>query len=445
MNNQLQEKERRGARWIATMPADYKLGLIKAHCTLHGRIGWQGLTANEYRDEGAYLVTGTDFKDGVVDWTTCFHITEKRYNEDANIHIHEGDLLITKDGTIGKVAIAKNCPQQVSLNSGIMLIKNKTKRYLSEFLRYVLLSDVFWNWYNSNQRGNSTIKHLYQEQFSFFIFPNPPIQKQKKIVAYLDEKIGAVDALIANLNSQIDELERCQLSTITEAVTRGISVNEPLRDSGIKWEGSVPQSWRRIRIKDHTYLKGRIGWQGLKHEDFIESGPYCITGTDFNPDASINWETCYHVSEKRYMMDSAIQVRNGDLLITKDGTVGKLAFVENLPDKACLNSHLLIIRVVDGAYDIRFLFYVLKSKLLRDYLDIEKNGTVMDSLTQEMFGNFSFYIPDISTQKEIAAYLDKRCASINDMIAIKQQKIDELKRYRASLIYECVTGKKEVG
>lgn len=206
--------------WIGRIPSHYKVVKIKHLCRLKGRIGWQGLKTNDYVDVGPYLITGTDFEKGYVNWKTCVHITESRYIEDENIHIYEDDLLITKDGTIGKLAIVKKSPEKVSLNSGVLLIRSNQKfEYDTKYLYYTLLSEIFWKWYNLNQTGNSTIKHLYQEQFYDFSFPLPPIEEQKEIVTYLDDKCNEIDNLINNKQEILKELELYKQSLIFEYVT----------------------------------------------------------------------------------------------------------------------------------------------------------------------------------------------------------------------------------
>lgn len=211
--------------WIGKIPNTWNIGVIKYDFTLHGRIGWQGLTTNDYKDEGPYLITGTDFSDSKVNWNTCVHITNKRFNEDSNIHVRENDLLITKDGTIGKLAIAKNCPEKVSLNSGIMMIKTKTKKCLTSYLYYVLMSDVFWNWYYFSQRGNATIKHLYQEQFEYFKYPLPSIEEQISIVDYLNKKVKTIDNLIEIKIKKKQEYLKLKESLIYECVNNKKEVN----------------------------------------------------------------------------------------------------------------------------------------------------------------------------------------------------------------------------
>lgn len=206
-------------KWAPLINSKFRIGLIKSDFKLRGRIGWQGLTVQDYVEEGPYLVTGTDFINGSINWNTCVHITEKRYAEDVNIHVKNGDLLITKDGTIGKIAVVTNAPEKVSLNSGIMLIKPKTSRCNSMFLKYVLMSNIFWDWYNFTQRGNATIKHLYQEQFSYFKYPLPSTYEQQEIVNYLDEYIEKIEKLEKIKKMKIEELNKYKNSLIYECVT----------------------------------------------------------------------------------------------------------------------------------------------------------------------------------------------------------------------------------
>lgn len=118
---------------------------------------------------------------------------------------------------------------------------------------------------------------------------------------------------------------------------------EQMKPSGIDWIGEIPCSWNIKRIKYLAQLKGRIGWQGLTSDEYTDVGPFLITGVDFS-NGGINWENCVHITEERWAEAPEIHIKNGDLLITKDGTVGKVAIVENLQGKASLNSGVLLIK-----------------------------------------------------------------------------------------------------
>ena len=135
-------------------------------------------------------------------------------------------------------------------------------------------------------------------------------------------------------------VERPNSFFCTEAVTKGLDPNAPMKDSGVEWIGQIPEKWEIEKIKYISKLKGRIGWQGLTSSEYMEEGPYLITGTDFI-DGKINWKTCTHISNERWEQAAEIKIKNGDLLITKDGSVGKVAIVDNLTEKASLNSGVL--------------------------------------------------------------------------------------------------------
>ncbi|WP_428971229.1 MULTISPECIES: restriction endonuclease subunit S [Staphylococcus] len=209
-----------GIEWIGSIPSNWRVRKIKHDFSLKGRIGWQGLNSKEYQAAGPYLITGTDFKKGIINWNSCVRISEARFEEAPEIHIKENDLLITKDGTIGKVSLAINVPKKVSLNSGVLLVREKFKNSINKnFMYYNLLSNMFWNWYNSNDQGASTIQHLYQGQFYNYSYATPPSREQQQIVQYLDDKISIIDKLIENKTKVIKELENYKKSLIYEYVT----------------------------------------------------------------------------------------------------------------------------------------------------------------------------------------------------------------------------------
>ena len=151
-----------------------------------------------------------------------------------------------------------------------------------------------------------------------------------------------------------------------------------MKDSGIKWIGSIPDTWDVIKVKYNCSLKGRIGWQGLTTDEYIDEGPFLITGTDFNVnEGKINWDSCVHVSEWRYDQAPEIQVCNGDLLITKDGTVGKVAIVTDMQDKTTLNSGVMVIRPTEDSYETKFLYYVLKSEEFWKWFNYINSGNTL--------------------------------------------------------------------
>jgi type I restriction enzyme S subunit len=195
-----------------------KLGEV---ATLKARIGWQGLTTSEYRKSGDYyLITGTEFKNGFIDWDNCFFVEEERYKQDKNIQIKEHDVLITKDGTIGKVALIKYLSKPATLNSGVFVIRPIINSFNPEFFYYILLSEVFLKFLSQLSAG-STINHLYQKNFVSFQFLIPKtIDEQKQIATILTD----MDAEIESLEQKRDKYTMLKQGMMQQLLTGKIRI-----------------------------------------------------------------------------------------------------------------------------------------------------------------------------------------------------------------------------
>ena len=177
-------------------------------CTLHARIGWQRLTKAEYLASGDYmLVTGTDFTSNhTVDYSTCVYVTEDRYNQDTKIQLQEGDILITKDGTLGKVAQVIDLPKPATLNGGVFVVRSKDDSLEPRFILHFLLSGYFQKAVDQQKTG-STISHLTQGLFSRLLLPVPPLEVQREIVRVLDKFTLLTAELTAELTARKKQYE----------------------------------------------------------------------------------------------------------------------------------------------------------------------------------------------------------------------------------------------
>lgn len=186
---------------LGLIPSDWENVNISKTCTIKARIGWQGLKSTEYLNSGDYiLVTGTDFKNGFIDWSTCSYVSEWRFKQDKNIQIKKGDVLVTKDGTIGKVAFLNEIPMEGTLNSGVFVVRSKDlKKIDSVYLSLVFKSSWFDNFLDEITSG-STIVHLYQKDFVKFNFPIPSsIEEQTAIANVLSDMDAEISALETKL------------------------------------------------------------------------------------------------------------------------------------------------------------------------------------------------------------------------------------------------------
>lgn len=176
-------------------------------------------------DSYAYLVTGQDFDKADIDWSKCYQIDKERYDEDPFIQLSNGDLLITKDGTIGKVAKVSNLDKPACLNSGIFVVKQIKSSFIQDFLYWTFVSNQLLDFNNFNSSG-STIQHLYQNVFENMPLLVPSISEQQAIASYLDNKVGMIDSTTKLISSQIEDLKSYKSSIISEAVTGKVDLRE---------------------------------------------------------------------------------------------------------------------------------------------------------------------------------------------------------------------------
>ncbi len=185
-----------------TVHSNWKELNLGESAILKARIGWQGLTTSEYLDTGNYyLITGTDFKNGFIDWDNCVFVEKNRYDQDKNIQVQVGDVLVTKDGTIGKVAFVDKVPKPTTLNSGVFVIRPKNKAFDTKYFYYVLMSNHFAD-FLSRLTAGSTISHLYQKDFVHFNFTLPPLPEQKTIAQVLSDTDNLIQAIEQKLTKK---------------------------------------------------------------------------------------------------------------------------------------------------------------------------------------------------------------------------------------------------
>lgn len=427
-----------GIAWIGNIPSDWDMKKVKYISTLKGRIGWQGLTSDEYTDEGAYLITGTDFDNGRINWETCVHVPMKRWEEAKDIQIENGDLLITKDGTVGKVAIVDGLESPCSLNSGVLRISTKNG-YDRRFLFWVLQSEVFWTWFSIKNAGNSTILHLYQGDFAEFNYAIPPLPEQQAISAFLDDRCGYIDGIIADLERQLEILRQYKKALITETVTKGLDKTAPMKDSGIDWIGEMPRHWELKRVKHSTSVIGSGTTPESGNTDFYDGDiPWIQSGDLYGRDVII--ETEKTITPLAVKSCSALRLYQNDFVIVAmyGASVGNVAIskISGYVNQACC------VLLPNGSNDVRYLYYWLA--MCKDDLVRQSFGGGQPNISQQKIKNEPYLQAPLLEQQRIADFLDAKCAEMDALIAEKQYSVETMRQYKRSLIYEYVTGKKRV-
>ena len=191
------------------------------------------------------------------------------------------------------------------------------------------------------------------------------------------------------------------------------------------------EAWEQRKLSDLTSMHARIGWQNLRTSEFLDSGNYMlITGTDFN-DGAINFSTCHYVERERYEQDRNIQIHNGSILITKDGTLGKVAYVQGLSMPATLNAGVFNVQIKDANnVDEKYLFQYLKAPFLMDYVDKKATGGTIKHLNQSILVDFPVILPQRSEQTLIGAFFQQ----LDNLITLHQRKYEKLKSMKAALL-----------
>lgn len=414
-----------GIAWIGDIPQDWNIKRVKYLASLKGRIGWQGLTSDEYIDEGPYLITGIDFQNGGIDWNNCVHISEERWAEAPEIHIQNGDLLITKDGTVGKVAIVSGLEGKASLNSGVLLIRTNPD-FDKRFLFWVLQSEEFWTWFRLKNAGNSTIIHLYQGDFAEFSYTFPSTAEQRAIADFLDTQCAKIDSVIANIEKQIETLQKYKKSLITEAVTKGLDRTVPMKDSGVDWVGKIPAHWSVKRLK---YVMNNFDSQRKPIEAQNRSQDGDVLYDYYGASGAID-------KIDDYIFDETA------LLIGEDGAnlvLRHLPLIYIATGKYWVNNHAHILRP-KAESDLYFMAHQME---IIDY-SLFITGSAQPKLSQENLNNVMLVVPPLEEQLEIATFLNQKVTVIDEIIGNKQKQLDAIRQHKKSLIYEYVTGKKRV-
>lgn len=371
------------------------------------------------------------------------YINQAKYETLISFTTYAGDILITSRGTIGKCAILpENCDKGI-LHPCLIRVQVDEAKCYKKFLAYIIQDSNYFYDQLLILSNATTIDVIYGDNLSNAVVLLPSINEQISITNFLDQKTTKIDELIKKNEKLVEILKEKRQAIISHAVTKGLDPNAKMKDSGIEWIGKIPEGWEVKKIKYTSYIKGRVGWHGLRSDEFTDEGTYLVTGTDFIGD-KVNWGTCYHISDERYNQDPYIQLRENDLLITKDGTIGKVALVKNLPDRATLNSGIMLIRPITTDYCTDFMFWILNSKVFSEYNEHTKTGSTIQHLYQETFENFIFSAPHIDEQKNICVYLTQKTAHVDKTIQNILSQIKKLKEYRQALISNVVTGKVRV-
>lgn len=331
--------------------------------------------------------------------------------------------------SVGKVGF---CNSQASCNQQInaLIFENAHWKYgfyltIAQETEYLL-----------NASGN-VMKIINSDKQSSLMCPLPPLNEQQKIASFLDQKCAEIDVVIEKTKATIEEYKKLKQSVITEAVTKGIRGNRPMKDSGIEWIGEIPVGWEICKIKNKFSVYSGATPKS-EHPEFWDGDILWITPADYKTTEKYITSGKRTISEEGYNSCGTTLVPENSIIFSKRAPIGSVAISRN---ELCTNQGCLSC-VTKGEVNILFYYYVMSS--FTEIFELFGSGTTFKEISFDTFSSFYIPNPDLKEQKEIADYLDQKCAEIDTLIAKKTTLLTELETYKKSLIYEYVTGKKEV-
>ena len=314
--------------------------------------------------------------------------------------------------------------------------KYADNHFLDYWFQYVF-SNRYYKMFSKNIRYTIT-----GDMFKSIYTPIPPKNEQIIIGEKLDNECKKIDALIANEEKQIEKLKEYKQSLITEVVTKGLDSNALMKNSGVEWFGEIPEGWQCVSCK---YVIETIGDINHYMPKTVNNGyPYLMIGNLAEKISNIDLSKCKQISEKVFEeLKVKMQPKNGDVIFARYATIGTVCYVDT-DDDFLVSYACVTIRPNKLKINGKFLFYFFKSAAFFEDAKRFINANTQGNIGIEALYNTRITVPPLMEQKELVEYLDNKCDSINKTIDIKKKKIEELYQYKKSIIYEYVTGKKEV-
>ena len=351
-------------------------------------------------------------------------LTREHFNHLNSCEIVPGDFVMSTMGTIGKCAIVPDGIQRGIMDSHLIRLRFDEKKVNPDYILQ-LFSDEYH--YLSDQTARLAVGGIMDGLSVGIVsrlnvaYPEN-LKEQEKIITVLSD----ADELIRDLKKRIRKQKDIRQGAMQMLVTG----NERLKG----FDGN----WIKINLSKNSRLKARIGWQGLTTAEYLDEGySYLITGTDFK-DGQIYWNGCHYVDYDRYAQDPNIQVSNGDLLLTKDGTIGKVAYVTGLKRPATLNSGVFLVKPITDAYTAHYMFYVLESSVFKVFLQQLLAGSTINHLYQKDLVKFELFVPPTKEEQEaIAGILFDMDSEIHKL----EEKLSKIQKVKQGMMEELLTGK----
>ncbi len=421
---------------VGVIPEDWEVKTLGKLACINGRIGFRGYTVKDLvrKGEGAIAIGGKHISKNFLDLSDAEYISWKKYYESPEIMVRKGDIVLAQRGTLGKSALIKSDIGPATINPSLVLI-NKIKCN-NLYLIYNIQSSSVTD-YIQQINAQTSIPMISQKQIEGIKIAIAKSDSEQTAIA---TALSDVDSLISALTKKIEKKKAIKQGLMQQFLTgkKRLPGYEKNRESVQTEWGAIPKDWKTLSIGKCCSIKARIGWQGLKKTEYQSSGEYVlVTGTDFL-NGRIDWKSCVYVSKKRYEQDNNIQIVKHDILITKDGTIGKVAFLDDVPCLGTLNSGIFVVRSHSLELDQCYLSKIFESFIFDAFLESLVAGSTINHLYQKDFVHFNFPVPPTVSEQTAIANILSDCDS---EIAALEEKRDKYKEIKQGMMQQLLTGK----
>lgn len=347
---------------------------------------------------------------------TELFISEEGLNKSSAKRVHKGQILYALYGaTSGEVSLSKI---DGAINQAILAISTK-EGYSNAFLSFWLRKekDRITATFLQGGQGN-----LSGEIVKNLIVPVPSQLEQTKIGNFFNQ----LDGIITLHQRKLDVLNKLKKYLLQKMFPENGQLIPELRFPAFSG------AWEQRKLSEIVRMNARIGWQNLRQSEFLDDGDFLlITGTDFK-NGRVNFGTCHYIAKERFDQDPKIQVEEGSILLTKDGTIGKVALVDKLSKPATLNAGVYNIVPKNRVVESRFLFQYLSAPFLLDYVNKAATGGTIKHLNQSILVDFPVSFPSVAEQEKIGKFLE----GIDHVTTLHQRKLEGLRKLKKSLLQQ---------
>jgi type I restriction enzyme S subunit len=432
-----------GVEWFGDIPKHWNSQRMKWFCN---KITDGSHYSPLAQINGRFYVTVKDIVSDSVDLNSAAKISDEDFRllEKSGCRPQVGDVLFSKDGTIGKVAVVDRDDYVVL--SSLAILRPKEDNY-SNFLGYFLKSKPGINQIESRFAG-AALKRITLDVIIELLVLKLPITEQINIASFLDCETSKIDFLISKKEQLIKLLQEKRIAIISHAVTKGLDPNVKMKDSKVEWLGEIPEHWEVKKIKyivkqhPNSVKTGPFGSQLLSSE--MMSGQYKVYNQRNVISGDITLGDNY-ISHDKFKELSAFQLFPDDLLITTRGTIGRCLILSNQMEKGILHPCLMRIQINNERLLSPLLVHIIQnSSLFKSQIELLSNATTIEVIYSDTIRKLIIPCPPLPEQVIILRYLDQETSKIDSLISKVKEAIEKLKEYRTALISAAVTGKIDV-